>query len=576
MLRYHDQLAFLTQGGARLAAAHPRVANMLASAGSDPDAERLLEGLAYLSAHVDAQQDTELERLWQVAFQMFFPHYLSPVPAAAIVAFAQQDEPLVLEQGAEVRSLPVEGTPCRFKTCFDVDMGPTRLEEVRWTASRRGGRLTLRLADAVRAESQPDRLRLHLHGEPLVTGTLYQALVQGIVAARWLDASGRVLEEVPTITAEPVGFAEEDALLPYPLSGSPSLRLIQEYAAFPQKFLFVDLIGVWAEAERRAAQAFGLELELASDADKEFELGLRNVRLGCTPVVNVFEHTSDPVLCDQLTTRVSLKPAGHVDHYDVYRPLDVVGYSKKGAQRFRLLGDVDVDEDTNDSVAHIYREENGEGCQRFVSLHTADICKRPESETILVDLLATNGKLPTGLRVGDVKHLAQDSSSEGSERQNASCENITAVTDPADPPTGEQLRRALVTHLALAERPLWSKQGLRDAIRLYNFHALTNAQAAREQTLVADSIQEVESEFVTGQVGRYAACGLCVTISLDQSAFGCEGEAYLFASLLNEVIALGAPLNHFTEVTVRGQKHGKEYRWPRRIGSQLASSASNF
>ena len=43
-----------------------------------------------------------------------------------------------------------------------------------------------------------------------------------------------------------MGFAEDEALIPYPLNTFRGYRYLQEYFAFQEKFLFVDLLGLEA------------------------------------------------------------------------------------------------------------------------------------------------------------------------------------------------------------------------------------------------------------------------------------------------------------------------------------------
>lgn len=43
---------------------------------------------------------------------------------------------------------------------------------------------------------------------------------------------------------QPVGFAEEQALIPYPQNTFRGYRHLQEYFAFPDKYLFVEVAGL--------------------------------------------------------------------------------------------------------------------------------------------------------------------------------------------------------------------------------------------------------------------------------------------------------------------------------------------
>ena len=125
---YQEELAFLREMGREFAAAHPTVAHMLESAGADPDVERLLEGVAFLTGRVRQKLDDEIPELFQSMMSLLWPHYLRPVPSTGVLAFEPLADQLsgvvTVPRGTEVESVPVDGTECRFRTSFDVDLAP--------------------------------------------------------------------------------------------------------------------------------------------------------------------------------------------------------------------------------------------------------------------------------------------------------------------------------------------------------------------------------------------------------------------------------------------------------------------
>ncbi|MBV6247811.1 type VI secretion system baseplate subunit TssF, partial [Pseudomonas aeruginosa] len=118
------------------------------------------------------------------------------------------------------------------------------------------------------------RLRLHLAGERYISQMLYLCLLRNLESIQLipLDAHGRPLDGVAgkpmsfRLTGErvqPVGFAEDEALIPYPLNTFRGYRYLQEYFAFQDKFLFVDVDGLdllGALPEETLKQVRGLEL----------------------------------------------------------------------------------------------------------------------------------------------------------------------------------------------------------------------------------------------------------------------------------------------------------------------------
>ncbi|MCW5205190.1 type VI secretion system baseplate subunit TssF, partial [Desulfobulbus sp. N2] len=84
---YLQELAALRDLGAEFADNHPAIASMLSGSSADPDVERLLEGVAFLTALVREKLDDDFPEIVHGLISLIWPHYLRPVPASSIVAF---------------------------------------------------------------------------------------------------------------------------------------------------------------------------------------------------------------------------------------------------------------------------------------------------------------------------------------------------------------------------------------------------------------------------------------------------------------------------------------------------------
>ena len=108
----------------------------------------------------------------------------------------------------------------------------------------------------------------------------------------------------------PVGFEEDEGVLPYPRRSFIGYRLLQEYFTFPEKFFFIDLTGLDEVVGRRVQGSRGdrvPDVALRSNERKQMlEVGVsaKTFRLGCTPIVNLFPQTAEPILLDQRKLRI--------------------------------------------------------------------------------------------------------------------------------------------------------------------------------------------------------------------------------------------------------------------------------
>src|SRR4051794_33964485 len=91
LLAYYDsELAFLREMGAEFAARYPKVAARLlleADKCEDPHVERILEGVAFLTARIRHKIDDEFPEITDSLLGIVAPHYQRPIPSMSVVQF---------------------------------------------------------------------------------------------------------------------------------------------------------------------------------------------------------------------------------------------------------------------------------------------------------------------------------------------------------------------------------------------------------------------------------------------------------------------------------------------------------
>jgi len=570
---YQDELQYLRELGGEFAQAHPALAHHLSGPGRDPDVERMLEGFAFLAARVRQKLDDEFPELAHGVMNLMWPHYLRPVPSLAILEFAPTFQAMRQSQrvlrGAEVQSVPVDGTPCRFRTAYDVPLHPLSLENA-VLETRTSGQSRLRLAFRLWNQAKPETLaleslRLHLHGEPAVSCALYHHLCTHLEEARVsLSAAG---EPARPLEIAPAGFGDDEALLPYAAASFPAYRHLQEYFALPQKFLFVDLLGLERLRELPVVDRFEVDLRFDRALPASLRVTREHLKLYCTPIVNLFPLEGDPIRLDRSQSEYRLRPSGRDPlHYEVYT-VDRVTALSGGAGEKREIPDFYA------FTAGLRRDQP---CYYYTRLRSSVVDQRPdlyisfvdadsapafpEAETLSFGFTCTNRRLSEGLEIGDV-HVPTDTSPSFVQFR-----NLGVPTRSAAPPLGGDLHWRLISHLTLNQLPLASVEALRGVLDLYNLQALHDAQAARANALRLEGIQAVHARAATTLAGGHLLRGTVVTVDVLEDHFASEGDLYLFASVLQEFIALHATLNGFVQLEVRGAQHGDTFSWPPRTG----------
>jgi type VI secretion system protein ImpG len=580
---YQEELAFLRELGAEFARANPAAAPFLAERGADPDVERLLEGFAFLAGRLRQKLDDEFPELTQSLLQVLWPHYLRPVPAMTIVQFEplpnRLREPQLIPRGTELEATPVEETSCRFRTCFDVQMLPLTVGSaaIETPAGTVGTlRLGFRLSGGGWLEEHGlDRLRLFIHGDPVNAFSIYLHLtrkVKQIVVRPSGGSIGGPQLTLPPDSIQPAGFEDNEALLPYPANAFPGYRLLQEYFALPQKFLFLELTGLGGLARLGGGQAFDVICELSEPPDAELRLSPDNLRLHCAPVANLFSAQSDPIRANHERIEHTVRAEGFEPaHAEVFSVDRAVGWARGTAEERELPSFASFRHEPSDPKGNgaIYFDTRlresvlGRGVDTSVSFVTpSGESTLPPTETVVLDLTCTNRDLPSKLSVGDVSKPTSTSP------QFARFSNITPVTPTLNPPLGSGLHWRLISNMALNYVSLTDVDTFRALLSTYNYKALHDRNAAREHELRMAAITRIRS-YADEHFHRGAPIrGTRIEIDVNERNFAGEGEMVLFGSVIHHFLSLYCTLNSFVRLVLRGTEEGEVYSWSPVIGQQ--------
>ena len=621
---YNSELTFIKEMGGEFARDFGKVAHRLdlqTFSCEDPYVERLLEGFAFLSARVRLKLDDEFSTFTQSLLQIVFPHLLPPTPSMAVVRFEPKLDEGDLQKGYRIeRGTALHGamrrgesTACQFTTASDVELWPIALTSVDYlptptalsgaaVPNRRGAAAALAFRFEAKggfnfADLPIDRLRLYLAGGGALPGRIYERLVahgQHVVVR---DATDRgISTTLGPETIRQAGFADDEALLPYDRRSFQGYRLLHEYFALPERFAFIDLVGL----KRAVQRCKGSTLEIIvpfdeGDEDLEGYVDAQRFSLFCAPAINLFEMDLDRVL---VTTK---DPEFHVVpnrprpiDFEIYDILNVQGIGRQAEpiMTFRPFYKVNHRIDpANEHAYYALRREprlvkssrdpadrlgNYRGSEAFISLVDAkEAPYRHDLRQLAIKARCTNRDLPTRLAVGIGK-------TDFSLRTGAPVAAIRAVAGPTPPRESiatDQIAWQMLSQLSLNYLSVGSAGETDEASQARNAAALTEllsvyerANGAKngrdEQRIIAVGAEPVTSRMpIKGPIvfGR----GLNVTVTFDDDRF--EGSSFfLLGAILDRFFARYVSMNSFTQTTIRSMERGNVMRWPARTGRRQA------
>jgi type VI secretion system protein ImpG len=577
---FQDELAYLRELGREFAQAYPTLAPLLADRGVDPDVERLLEGVAFLTGRIRQKLDDELPEFLQSLGALLFPHLMRPLPATSIleitpVANALR-EPHLVKRGTEFSSVPIDGFSCTFQSSADCVLAPVAIEDVRLEAmpgNRQQLSITMRsLTGAPLANVLPSSLRLHFTGEPHVAFTLLFVVNRQLDDVILSPVQGRGARELSLgkKAVRWVGFEEEEGLLPLGRHVFPGFRLLEEYYVQPSKFAFVDIGDVKRVVELdKEATRFTLGLRLERALPPTMRVTSQNVKLHCVPIVNVFETTADPIRLIPSRERFVLRPAGlPPSHGEVYAINQVQAILRGSTNRVTIPPFYEFSHaasgDNGFYATHVAPSVTGDGADILISFGTPEGSGRMiDAETISTDLLATNRSVASALRPGDVSvHTASSPAF-------VTFSNIVAMTPHVPPPLGRELQWRAVAHAAIGLRALTEPEVLRAVIDVYNLHAMVDRQAARANELRIGALKDVRVRPEERLHRGAAVRGVAIDVDLDEDGFAGDGDLFLFSAVLDRMLAEHVSINSFAHNTFRTLRSKLELRWPPRSGNLM-------
>ena len=567
---FQRELSNLRALGADFSRMHPAVAPMLSGMSADPDAERLLEGVAFLTALLHQRLDDDFPEIIQELFQLIWPHYLRPLPAATIVSFSPKEnisQIVRVPKGVQLASEPVDGTPCLFRTCYDVDVHPLLLEDafLEENPGRPSAiRLVLSLQQLKADEWKPESLRLHLAGDSKQAADIYYLLcryVHQIVLKPLGSGSACIL---PPDCLKSVGFGDDECLIPYPPQSFPGYRNLQEYFLLPEKFLFLDLIGWQQWHDRGEFDKFEIRFELKKAPFFAPRVRKENFVLAATPVLNLFPHNADPIRLDHQNSEYLIRPSGSNDrNYQVYSVERVTGFVQGTAQE-KVYAPFEMFSPSPeaDPTYHVHMRQSPvrQGLNSHLSIAYPSGSRSTLTETLSIQLQCTNGFLPEGLRIGDIRYPTS------STPEFVEFKNLRPPTSSITPQLGRNLHWKLLSHLCLNYRSLATVENLQALLALYNFEENRDRPVFLANQKRIAGIQAVHTEAADQLVGRVIMRGRKIRLDVRQDHYAGLGDLFLFGSILDAFLGSYGSLNTFMQLSIREVLKGEMLQWPARIG----------
>lgn len=615
---YEQELRYFRESSAEFAQAFPKIAHRLGIDGqevADPYVERLIEATAFLSARVGLKLDAEYPRFTGHLLDIVYPQFLAPTPSMAVLQMGidADDDSLAngptLPRGSGMRARQAVGqnTHCEFRTSRALRLWPLQVRKAQYftyapdlplnqhAQSReiRGGlRIALHASAGLDfSKLKLDELVLHLAGAEDVAWQLYECLLanpigvlvqpQGSNGLPTASSAG-ALRQLPGASVQPVGFEDDEALLPVTVTGFSGHRLVQEYFAFEQRFQFVRITDLRQVLSKMAVPDVEIVVLFSrGDAALEKLVSADNIQLHCVPAINLFSKRLDRVAVNEGVSQFHLlADRTRPQDFEIHTVTEVVGHGSPGES--------DVSEQvflpfysafhgsrhahpayytTSREPRMLSHRQKSDGhrsshigSELYMQIVDPREAPYPGSlRQLAVTALVTNRDLPLLMPLGrDNDFDCVDSAPVQKVRM------VRGPSRPVSPVVSQGLGWRVVDHLALNYLSLadsTAQQGaaaLREMLTLYAAHADEVRQSQVRGLLSVRSKPVARRLPLPGPIafGR----GLEVTLEVERSAFHGH-SAFLFGSVLARYLSRHVEVNHFIETVLTVAGRGEVMRW---------------
>ncbi len=607
---YEGELAFMRDMGAEFAQAFPKIASRLGMDGVevvDPYVERLLEGVAFLSARVQLELELQYPNLTSHLLEIVYPHYLAPTPSMMVAAFEPDMQNSALKDGytlprhSELRSVlgDDDTTACVFRTAADVTLWPIRITEAEYIDGR--GELvaagvsrdtTARAAIRLRLERDSglpiselglDDLTLFLNAQEGKNWDLHELLstqVTGLVG-RSTDRRADWVTQLSQGSVATRGFAPEEALLPTPLRSFDGYRLLQEYFAMPERFHFVELQGLSMALGRADGSDVDIYILLAEgNSDVAAGVTPEAFTLNAVPAVNLFRKRCDRVHVSaaDVEQHVVADRTAPLD-FEIYAVESVAGISGEGEKDVPFRPFYSADDLTAAGESHpAYYTQSRKlrqraererlkgvrtsylGSELYLSL--VDASQAPygaQLDQLAITAMVTNRDLPLLLPTGskDVFYLPEG----------GPVAHVSTPVGPTRPrPSMAQGDTAwrLISHLSLNYLSIADTQSEDSAAALRELIGIYAPEGNKVLEKQLEGLTGVSTRPIVrrmaDEVLSTAVRGLEISVRFDESFF--EGTSvYLMGAVLERFFRKYVSINSFTETVLVTQQRGEITRW---------------
>ncbi|MDR3135770.1 MAG: type VI secretion system baseplate subunit TssF [Deltaproteobacteria bacterium] len=561
---YQQELANLRDLGVEFSRDNPALAPMLAAKGDDPDVERLLEGVAFLSSLIRRQLKEGYPNLIQSLLWLVCPRVLLPTPSQTMMHFRPVQgftEPIFLPKGAQLASIKVDGASARFSTIRDLTILPAAVTKVSVDhVAADQAILTIQVSSgAPLGRWLPQALSIHFAGDYPEASERRRVILRHVLDMEAVSQGRSVKLGRDNLVSGGDLDLSEVGLISQPFA---AFDLLKAYFCMPQQFLYLNVSGLSPLASS-TDNTLSLKLRLGGLTKALPALRPEHLLLNVTPAINVFPHPAQPLAVDHRSDEYLIRPQDwDTEKLGVYSVGEVNSISASGQPKKYVSYENITSADKSSGLYSLLRRQSpvSDAQEYYFSVVYRPGEPLPTKEIISVGLFCHNVGVTEYLRSGEI-NLPTDSSP-----SMATFTNIIPPTRHSPPIMAEAQLWKLLSHLHMNILPFLSEKALKDILALHSIANDTDLGRGLANLKRIEAITEVDSRLEDMFIKGLPFRGTRVALTIDPSGFASTGDLHIFGDVLEKFFGLFHHINVYSRLTITEKNSLEVMSWPPRLG----------
>ena len=431
---YHEEIEYLRNSGSDFSKKHPKLGKELHlgdNSVADPHVERIIESFAFLTSRLNKKIDDLQPVIARQILSILYPSLSQSMPSCAIAEFCADPTQGSLTDKFEIpkgKSLYAnkDGLISHFTTVYPVTLWPITIEHVSIESldeirshipkninCNHGLVIKLKCHKGNFSNLSMNSLTFHLSDKAMKSWAMYESIMSHDdsleIPLVIKEKTGKTKISGPLQINE-LGLKDNETLLSVSSQNSQVFQIIRDYFHFPEKFLFFELSNLNLRYDTNEITLY-IPIK-TSHTGIPTNISKNSIKLGCSPVVNLYPLKSDPIsynhenheyplIADE--RQLNITEVHHVDN--VFRT-DGGDFEKISPYFFNPFSKKQVENGSSNSywVSHNYKKTLNNELYNSTSIQIVDRdmnIKNARDETLFADIWCVNRHLCEDLNEGD-------------------------------------------------------------------------------------------------------------------------------------------------------------------------------